>query len=127
MVKLICWVRRQPQLSHAEFLRHWREQHAPLILRHAAALRIRRYVQVAAADAEAQERIRASRGGEEAPYDGVGELWFDSLDDIWAVRQSPEGLAVLREVIEDERRFVDLARSRYWFGTERELIPFPTH
>jgi len=126
MVKLTCWVRRLPQLSPEAFDQHWRERHAPLILRHAATLRIRRYVQLAAADHEAQERIRASRGGEEAPYDGIGELWYDSLDDIWAVRESPEGLAALREVIEDEQRFVDLTRSRFWFGTEREIFASPT-
>jgi uncharacterized protein (TIGR02118 family) len=124
MVTLTCAVRRHPQLSHEAFDRHWREVHAALIRKHAAALRIRRYVQVPAlTDVAAQERIRASRGAEEAGYDGMAILWYDSLDALWAVRESAEGLAALREVIEDEKRFIDFARSRFWFGEEREIIP----
>jgi len=65
MVTLICCVRRLPHLSHAAFDRHWRENHAALIRKHAAAL---------------------------------------------------------RDVMEDEARFVDLSKSRFWFGEDRIII-----
>ena len=45
MLKLIFCVRRLPQLSRYQFQRYWREQHGPLVERHAEALRLRRYVQ----------------------------------------------------------------------------------
>ena len=46
MVTLVFCLRRAPHLSRAEFQRYWRETHGPLVRRHAAALRIRRYVQL---------------------------------------------------------------------------------
>jgi uncharacterized protein (TIGR02118 family) len=123
MVTLTCCVRRLPHLSHDAFDRHWRENHAALIRRHADTLRIRGYVQTSSLpDPAVQERMRASRGAEEAIYDGVATLCYDSLDDIWAVRQSPAGAAALREVMEDEARFVDLSKSRFWFGQDRIII-----
>jgi uncharacterized protein (TIGR02118 family) len=123
MLTLTCAVRRQPHLSHEEFDRYWRDVHAALIRKHAAALHIRRYVQLPVlADAAAQERIRASRGTLEAGYDGMALLWYDDLDALWAVRESPEGIAVLGQVMEDERRFVDFSRSHMWLGEEREIV-----
>ena len=46
MIKLVFCLRRLPQLSREEFQRYWFERHAPLVRSHAAALKIRRYVNV---------------------------------------------------------------------------------
>ena len=45
MIKIVFCVRRLPTLSPDEFYRYWLESHGPLVRRHAAALRIRRYTQ----------------------------------------------------------------------------------
>ena len=121
MVKLVFCARRLPELSRDEFQRYWRETHGPLVRRHAAALRIRRYVQVHTLDHPMQDALRASRGGPEA-YDGVAELWWDSLEDLAAAQADPAGRAAGRALLEDERRFIDLAHSPLFVGPEHAVV-----
>lgn len=121
MVKLVFCARRLPELSREAFQRHWHETHGPLVRRHAAVLRIRRYVQVHTLDHPMQDFLRASRGGPE-PYDGVAELWWDSLEDLAAAQADPAGRQAGRELLEDERRFIDLARSPMFVGEERVVV-----
>jgi uncharacterized protein (TIGR02118 family) len=121
VVKLSFCLRRRPELSRAEFQRYWRETHAPLVAKHAPALRIRRYVQAHALDAEMNAALRASRGSPEE-YDGVAELWWESLEDLAAAVQSPAGAAAGRELLEDERRFIDLGRSPLWLSREHVVV-----
>ena len=66
--------------------------------------------------------LRENRGGEE-PYDGVAELWWDSRQDLEAALAAPEAQAAAHELLEDEKRFIDLGRSALWLGTERPIIP----
>ena len=81
MVKLIGTAYKRDDFTTEEFFRYWREVHGPLVRRHAATLRIRRYVQVHTLDDPLQDELRASRGGPEA-YDGVAELWWDRREDL---------------------------------------------
>ena len=93
--------------------------------KHAEALRIQRYVQMHSASNELDEVLRATRGGPEG-YDGVAELWWKNREDMLAATQSPEGVAAGRELLEDERRFIDLSRSPLWLGEEKPVIE-PAH
>ncbi len=122
MIKLVFCARRLPHLSRAEFQRYWHETHGPLVRRHAAALRIRRYVQLHTVDDPVNDALRASRGGPE-PFDGIAELWWDSREDLQAGATTPEGRRASQELLEDERRFIDLAGSPLWVGEERTIIP----
>jgi uncharacterized protein (TIGR02118 family) len=121
MVKLVFCLTRQPHLSRQEFQRYWREQHAPLVRDVANSLGIRRYVQVHTLDAPINEGLRRGRGGPEA-YDGVAELWFDSLESLTAAGASPEGRAAGRRLVEDEKRFIDLARSPVLVADEHAIV-----
>ena len=121
MVNLIFCARRLPHLSRAEFQRYWRDNHGPLVRKHAAVLRIRRYVQVHTLDSPVQDALRASRGGPEA-FDGVAELWWDSLDDLFTARDDPAWRAASLALLEDERRFIDLERSPVWVGEEHVVV-----
>jgi uncharacterized protein (TIGR02118 family) len=121
MIKLVFCVKRLPHLSREEFQRHWRERHAPLVREAAAALGVRRYVQVHTLTSPANEAMRRGRGGPEE-YDGVAELWFDSLEALAAGGATPEGRAAGRRLLEDERRFIDLARSPLWIAEEHEVV-----
>jgi len=121
MVKLVFCLRRLPQLSRADFQRYWREKHGPLVRRHAAALRIRRYVQLHTREDALNDVLRASRGGPE-PYDGIAELWWESRDDLQAATASPEGQRASLELLEDERRFIDLGRSPLWIADEHPVV-----
>jgi len=121
MIKLVFCARRLPHLSRDEFQRYWRETHGPLVARYAAVLRIRRYVQVHTLDDPVQDALRASRGGPE-PYDGVAELWWDSRDELEAATRDPAGQAAALALLEDERRFIDLAGSPLFIAEERAVI-----
>ncbi len=120
MVHLIFCLRRLPHLSRLEFQRYWREQHGPLVREHAAALGIRRYVQCHAIDHPVAHAAAAARGGPE-PYDGVAELWFDA-DALARGFATEDGRAAATELLEDERRFIDLAQSPLFFAADHVVI-----
>ena len=121
MIKLVFCLRRLPQLSREEFQRYWFERHAPLVRSHAAALKIRRYVQTHTGEQALNDALQASRGGPDA-YDGVAELWWDSADALATATATPEGQAAGAALLEDERRFIDLARSPLFVAVERVII-----
>ena len=105
-----------------EFQRCWLEEHAPLVRSHAEALGIRRYVQTHTRPSPVSDAVSASRGGVEG-YDGVAELWFDSVEALLEAASSPEGMAAGAALLEDERRFIDLDRSPLWLAVEHEVVP----
>ena len=121
MVKLTFALRRLPHLSREEFQRYWLEQHGPLVRSYVEVLGIRRYVQTHTSPDAMQVALRASRGAPE-PYDGVAELWYDSLEAIAVAVSTDEGRAASLALLEDERRFIDHERSPLWFGEEHEVI-----
>jgi uncharacterized protein (TIGR02118 family) len=121
MIKLTFCLTRLPNLSRQAFLDYWFNVHAPLVASVAETLTIRSYVQLHSLPAEASAAIRASREGP-ADYDGVAELWFDSLDAIAANCARPEARAAAALLLEDERRFIDLSKSPLWWGEERPVV-----
>jgi len=120
MIKLTFCLVRLPALTREQFQRYWFQTHAPLVAKHREALRIRRYVQLHSFADAINAPIRASRGGPES-YDGVAELWWESFEELQAATASPEGQAAGRELLEDERKFIDLARSPLFFGEEKAI------
>ena len=121
MIKLVFCLRRRPEMSREEFQRYWREQHAPLVQSKAETLRIQRYVQVHSMPAEANVALRESRSAPEE-FDGVAELWWKSMEDLAAASSTDEGRAAGRELLEDERKFIDLERSPLWMAEEHQFI-----
>ena len=99
-------------MTREEFQAYWRDHHAPLVSRHAEALRIRRYVQTHARASELAAAQSAARRSEPDVYDGQAELWRDSLDDVIAAVSTPAGQKAALELLQDERRFIDLEPSR---------------
>ena len=120
MIKLTFCLRRLPHLSREAFQKYWYENHAPLVAKHRETLRIRRYVQMHSLSHPANEAIQATRQGPEM-YDGVAELWWDSIEDALA-DPTPARQAAGLELLEDERKFIDLPRSPLWFGNERPIF-----
>jgi uncharacterized protein (TIGR02118 family) len=121
MVKLVFCCRRLEHLSRAEFQRYWQGTHGPLVARHASVLRIRRYVQTHTLDDPANAVLAASRGAPEE-FDGIAELWWDSVDDLVAATGTAEGRAAAQALHEDERRFIDHARSPIWLAEEHPVL-----
>lgn len=121
MVKLTFILRRLTHLSREEFQAYWYDKHAPLVRKHKETLRIRRYVQTHTVDEPINDTLRQGRGGPEA-YDGVAELWWDSMQDLSEAMVTPEGLEAGQQLLEDEQKFIDLAQSPLWISTERTII-----
>ena len=122
MIKLIFCLRRLPTLSVPEFQQYWFENHAGLVRQHAAALRIRRYTQSHTfSDVRLSPTIEV-RGGQIDTYDGVAELWWDSVEDLIDAISSAEGRAAGRALLEDERTFIDLPYSPLFFTNEHVII-----
>ena len=121
MIKLTFCLRRRPELSREAFFDYWLNKHGPLVESHRQALRIRRYVQLHSREFELAEQLRAVRGAPE-PFDGVAELWFDSIEDLTSRGDDPAARRAGRELVEDERKFIDLARSPLWLSEEHVII-----
>ena len=121
MIKIVFCLRRRADLSRDEFQTYWRTQHAPLVQAHAEALGIRRYVQVHSVDDVISTAIAGPRHSPE-PFDGVAELWLDSLDALIAAGSTDAGRAAGATLFEDEQRFIDLARSPLFVAEENIVI-----
>jgi uncharacterized protein (TIGR02118 family) len=121
MIKIVFCLRRRADLSREEFQSYWRSTHASLVRSHADALGIRRYVQVHSIDDAISAAVAGPRQSPE-PFDGVAELWLDSLDALIASGRSDAGRAAAAALLEDERRFIDLARSPLFLADEHVII-----
>jgi len=121
VLKLTYCLRRRPGMSLEEFQRYWRDTHAPLVSERAETLGIRRYVQVHTADlADVHALLQGRNGGSPAPFDGVAELWFDSLESMSS--DDPAVAQANAELHEDETNFIDLANSPMWIAEENIVV-----
>jgi len=123
MIKLVYIVRRRADVPPEEFRKYWLEHHGPLVRSFAQNARARRYVQSHTFDTPINSLLAQSRGMGD-PYDGITEIWWDSLGDLALVLNSAEGLAANKPLIEDEGRFVDLARSFIFLTEEHTIFEF---
>jgi uncharacterized protein (TIGR02118 family) len=121
MVKLTYCLRRKPGMSWDEFSTYWRDVHAPLVAARADVLGILRYVQVRTVqDGDLNERFQRRNGGSPEPYDGIAELWYS--DDRFAQPQTEASRVAGRELLEDEKNFIDLPNSPIWLGQETIVV-----
>lgn len=95
MIKRISLVRRREGMSAAEFTEHWLGEHAAII-RDMPGLRGYRL------------DIVESWQGDPEPWDGIGELWFDSRADLEAA------FAAVADVLAADRaKFVSHTSAAY--------------
>ncbi|XOO20041.1 EthD family reductase [Edwardsiella ictaluri] len=76
MITRMGIVSRRQDLSHEQFLHHWREVHAPIVC---AMTGIRRYQQNRVVDYRQHGIQFAHDEHETLKADGFSELWFDDL------------------------------------------------
>ncbi len=99
MIKYIICATRKAGLTHEEFSAYWRNQHDPLVRSVPEFMRhVRKYVQCHLVG-------KAVPLGAAGDYDGIAELWFDSVDELVNGFNEPRYLEIIRP---DERKFVDL-------------------
>ena len=99
MVKFSFLIRRLPGLSFEAFVDHHKNKHAPLFTSIPEAQQyVRKYIITHAIEAP---------GFPEPLYDGITEIWFDSLDDFHAFFATEN---YRTKVHPDEGTFIDLTR-----------------
>ena len=119
MVKLMFCLRRKPDLTHEQFLKHWSGPHAAIGMAGADAIGARRYVQNHTLSHPLNDALQQSRQSSSA-FDGVVELWFDDIDGIERTFTDEAARQVIRELAKDELNFVDLANSPIFVVEEHE-------
>ena len=119
MLKLTFCLRRLPHLSRDEFQTYWRETHGPMVEKHRDALRFATYSQMHTIDDAIGSALGDIRNAPQA-FDGFAEMTWASRADLDAAMTSAEGRAAGRELLADEKRFIDLENSPISLGA----IPF---
>ena len=113
MVKLIICATRRSDISRQEFDSYWREKHGPLVRSVAEFARhVRKYVQCHLLEGKAPFGIAGN-------YDGVAELWFDSVDEAADAFSEPKYLETIRA---DELKFVDPQKCISFITEELQVI-----
>ena len=121
MIKLTYCVRRRADMPPDQFRKYWLEQHGPLVKKHAAALRATRYVQSHTLETPLNELLQGSRGAAPA-HDGITEVWWESEEAMLAALGTAEGQEAGRQLLEDERRFIDLEASSLFLTEEHTVF-----
>jgi uncharacterized protein (TIGR02118 family) len=113
MSKVFALLPKRPDISTEQFHRHWREVHAPLALR---IKTLKRYVQ--------SHRIPHQVPGFSAsPYEGVAEVWFDSVETATGLRTNPD---YLEGAYKDEPNFIETSGLTFLLTRENVVVPGPT-
>lgn len=92
-VKMVCFVRRRPDITHEAYSRHWRERHGPLAV--ARQPGFWHYV---------QNHVVERLTGTTPDFDGIGEIHCRSADD--ALHRSFDSEEGRRLIYEDTQRFM---------------------
>ncbi len=121
MVKLTFCIRRLPSLSREDFFAYWHGHHAGLARKNQQAMGFVKYVQLHACDTPVNEVMRKSRGAP-AGFDGLAELWWESREAMETAFATPEGKAAGKEMLEDEKNFIDLPNSPIWISDEKPIV-----
>ena len=107
MIRRVSLVRRKPGMSREAFHAHWTGPHAEIV-RTLPSLRGLRYGLVQAWSPE------------EASWDGIGEVWFDSREAAEAAFASEPWRT---QLIEDRKLFLGEAQAA--FVTDITVVPPP--
>src|SRR5882724_9348098 len=113
MVKYIICAARKAGMTHEEFSAYWRNYHGsvvksvPEFTRH-----VTKYVQCHLVG-------KTVPLGAAGVYDGVAELWFDSVEELETAFNEPRYLEIIRP---DELKFVDLSKCISFVTEEVSVI-----
>jgi uncharacterized protein (TIGR02118 family) len=121
MIKLVYAVAARTDIDPAEFHRYWLEDHGPKVRSVAEAIGALRYVQSHTLDTPLNKAMTDSRKMP-GTYDGITEVWFESLEAVQRVMETPQGAEAMQMLIEDEHTFIDMSRSTVFMTEEKEIF-----
>ena len=122
MIKLNYYIRRKRGMSVDEFQDYWRNQHGKLWIDHADVLGVRRYTVVPDGDDPVAQSYRTGYRVVGEPYDGLAVTCWAEIRVLEVALQTAEGRAAWQAIFEDEKNFIDHARSMLAFGTDHPVI-----
>jgi uncharacterized protein (TIGR02118 family) len=110
MVKVFALIPRKPDVTEEFFHQHWGTVHAELAKR---ITTISRYVQ--------SHRVDPGVAGiEQAPYEGIAEVWFDDVATAAGMGEDPN---YVNGAQADEPNFIDLDNLAFALTSEHVLVP----
>ena len=113
MIKLSIFLTRRSDLTHSEFVTYWTEKHTPMLADlPPGAIQVHRYVQLQPTGDEIPGILTST-------YDGVAELWVDSVADAAAWFTSETYTTVIAA---DEENFLDRSATRFLYATENVVF-----
>lgn len=117
--KVTYLLNRKSGISQAECHATWLNDHGPLVEAFAQILNMKRYVQshTLSPTGAATHNPR----GFLPPLDGITEVWISALSELGGAGDPEASATAGKTLIEDERRFVEMAASRC-FLTREHLI-----
>ncbi|RJQ73236.1 EthD family reductase [Pseudonocardiaceae bacterium YIM PH 21723] len=112
VLKISIFLTRRADLTHEEFVEYWTDKHLPLI------------ASVVDASVPVRRHVLLMPTGDEIPgltgiyYDGVVEVWFDTMADAtrWFTSDT-----FTTTVAADEENFLDRAKTRFLYATETPI------
>ncbi|WP_263359096.1 EthD domain-containing protein [Acidicapsa ligni] len=112
-MKVDILIYRRPDLTHEQFVEHWRDVHAQLFSTQPSVKRhVRRYIQSRTIPDPPSSMLIAD-------YDGVAQLWFDDMEGFHGVFSSKDYTDVIQF---DEQKFTDGKRVQFLFSEETSII-----
>lgn len=118
VIRLVHLVRRRPDLDLAAFGATLLDDHGPLLASVRSVLGIVRATIAVRTGDPVDERMAQARGGMEAPYDAVIEVWLRSEAELTDRLGTDRGRRAWSRLVDSERRFSDLAASPMWLAHE---------
>ena len=121
VIKLVYCLARRQDVSAEKFASYWLHEHAPKVAERQKALRAAKYVQSHTVEPEINVLLQQSRGLEE-PYDGVTEIWWESVEVLREAMATLDGSKAMEELLQDEATFIDFGRSRCFITQEHSVF-----
>lgn len=121
MIRLVYCMHRRPEFTHEQFLDRWHVGHAPLLAARREVLRVKGYEQLHTSAEPFAQAVAGARGGP-APFDGLAVVTYESMADMQASLADRDARHAAREMIEDERKFIDLDRSPVFLTTTHRIF-----
>jgi hypothetical protein len=69
---------------------------------------------------EVNAALQERNDGSPEPYDGVAEIWVESLDAL--ASDDPTVQKAAADLLSDERNFIDLRQSPLWISEENVVL-----
>ena len=115
MIRFINCTKRKPEMSPEQFRQYWNSPQFTVLIDQMVALTgAVRYVRSTTLSVTANQLVKERRGGQD-PYDGILEYWWENAAHLFDRINSPEGAALIDQMLAFQRQFVDLSQSTAFF------------